>query len=238
MDKAFDVKMIADFIPTLAGYLPITLYILALSLIFGFILGVLLSLPRIYKIPVFDQLARVYISFFRGTPIMVQLFIVFYGIPALSSIVSIDLSQMDPLYAAIATYALSSAATIAEVIRAGVNSVDAGQTEAAYSVGLNGRQTFLRIILPQALYQALPNFGNLVIGYLKDTSLAFSIGVMDMSGRGQTLITLSNHALEVYISLSIIYYLTAVLLEYSFKWIEKRVKKENTRFTSIFDIEL
>ncbi|EKB5972859.1 amino acid ABC transporter permease [Listeria monocytogenes] len=238
MDKAFDVKMIADFIPTLAGYLPITLYILALSLIFGFILGVLLSLPKIYKIPVLDQLARVYISFFRGTPIMVQLFIVFYGIPALSSIVGIDLSQMDPLYAAIATYALSSAATIAEVIRAGVNSVDAGQTEAAYSVGLNGRQTFLRIILPQALYQALPNFGNLVIGYLKDTSLAFSIGVMDMSGRSQTLITLSNHALEVYISLSIIYYLTAVLLEYSFKWIEKRVKKENTRFTSIFDIEL
>lgn len=139
---------------------------------------------------------------------------------------------------AIATYALSSAATIAEVIRAGVNSVDAGQAEAAYSIGLSSRQTFLRIILPQALYQALPNFGNLVIGYLKDTSLAFSIGVMDMSGRGQTLITLSNHALEVYISLSIIYYLTAVLLEYSFKWIEKRVKKENTRFTSIFDIEL
>lgn len=238
MDKAFDVKMIADFIPTLAGYLPITLYILALSLIFGFILGVILSLPRIYQIPVLNQFARVYISFFRGTPIMVQLFIVFYGIPALSSVFGIDLSQMDPLYAAIATYALSSAATIAEVIRAGVNSVDAGQAEAAYSVGLNGRQTFLRIILPQALYQALPNFGNLVIGYLKDTSLAFSIGVMDMSGRGQTLITLSNHVLEVYISLSIIYYITAVLLEYSFKWIEKRVKKENTRFTSIFDIEL
>ncbi|MDT0014734.1 amino acid ABC transporter permease [Listeria cossartiae] len=238
MDKAFDVKMIADFIPTLAGYLPITLYILALSLIFGFILGVILSLPRIYKIPVLNQFARVYISFFRGTPIMVQLFIVFYGIPALSSVFGVDLSQMDPLYAAIATYALSSAATIAEVIRAGVNSVDAGQAEAAYSVGLNGRQTFLRIILPQALYQALPNFGNLVIGYLKDTSLAFSIGVMDMSGRGQTLITLSNHSLEVYISLSIIYYITAVLLEYSFKWIEKRVKKENTRFTSVFDIEL
>ncbi len=77
MDKAFDVKMIADFIPTLAGYLPITLYILALSLIFGFILGVLLSLPRIYKVPILDQFARVYISFFRGTPIMVQLFIVF-----------------------------------------------------------------------------------------------------------------------------------------------------------------
>lgn len=142
MDKAFDVKMIADFIPTLAGYLPITLYILALSLIFGFILGVLLSLPRIYKVPILDQFARVYISFFRGTPIMVQLFIVFYGIPALSSVFGIDLSQMDPLYAAIATYALSSAATIAEVIRAGVNSVDAGQAEAAYSIGLSSRQTF------------------------------------------------------------------------------------------------
>lgn len=77
MEKAFDISMIASFVPTLLGYLPVTLYILAVSLLFGFLLGLLLALPRIYRIPVLNQFAKLYISFFRGTPIMVQLFIVF-----------------------------------------------------------------------------------------------------------------------------------------------------------------
>lgn len=83
MEKAFDMNMIGDFVPTLTAYLPVTLYILTLSLLFGFVLGLFLALPRIYNIPIVNQLAKVYISFFRGTPIMVQLFIVFYGIPRL-----------------------------------------------------------------------------------------------------------------------------------------------------------
>ncbi|WP_416655409.1 amino acid ABC transporter permease [Bacillus amyloliquefaciens] len=236
MEKAFDVSMIASFVPTLLGYLPVTLYILAVSLLFGFLLGLLLALHRIYRIPVLNPLAKLYISFFRGTPIMVQLFIVFYGIPALTALGGIDTSKMDPLYAAIATYALSSAARAAEIIRGGVNSVDGGQTEAALSIGLNRGQTFRRIILPQALLQAFPNIGNMVIGFLKDTSLAFSIGVMDMSGRGQTLITSSNHSLEVYISLSVLYYATALLFECVFRWAEKRIKKDETRLVTVFDM--
>ncbi|MGY5190569.1 UNVERIFIED_CONTAM: ABC transporter permease subunit, partial [Bacillus amyloliquefaciens DSM 7 = ATCC 23350] len=103
MEKAFDISMIESFVPTLLGYLPITLYILAVSLLFGFLLGLLLALPRIYRIPVLNQIAKLYISFFRGTPIMVQLFIVFYGIPALTAPAGIDPSKMDPLYPAIAT---------------------------------------------------------------------------------------------------------------------------------------
>lgn len=238
MEKAFDINMIAAFVPTLIGYLPVTLYILAVSLLFGFLLGLLLSLARIYHIPVLDQFARLYISFFRGTPIMVQLFIVFYGIPALTALIGIDTSKMDPLYAAIATYALSSAATAAEIIRGGVKSVDGGQTEAAYSIGLSGMQTFWRIVLPQAFVQAFPNIGNMVIGFLKDTSLAFSIGVMDMSGRGQTLITSSNHSLEVYIALSILYYAVAVLFERIFRWAEKRIKKNQARLVTVFDMNV
>ncbi|APA04179.1 MULTISPECIES: amino acid ABC transporter permease [Bacillus amyloliquefaciens group] len=236
MEKAFDISMIASFVPTLLGYLPVTLYILAVSLLFGFLLGLLLALPRIYRIPVLNQFAKLYISFFRGTPIMVQLFIVFYGIPALTALAGIDTSKMDSLYAAIATYALSSAARAAEIIRGGVNSVDRGQAEAAFSIGLNGGQTFRRIILPQALVQAFPNIGNMVIGFLKDTSLAFSIGVMDMSGRGQTLITSSNHSLEVYISLSVLYYAAALLFERVFRWAEKRIKKDETRLVTVFDM--
>ncbi|WP_338382555.1 sulfur-containing amino acid ABC transporter permease TcyL [Bacillus subtilis] len=238
MEKAFDMNMIGDFVPTLTAYLPVTLYILTLSLLFGFVLGLFLALPRIYNIPIVNQLAKVYISFFRGTPIMVQLFIVFYGIPALTGLIGIDTSKMDPFYAAVATYALSNAAAAAEIIRAGVGSVDKGQTEAAYSIGLSGSQAFRRIVLPQALVQAFPNMGNLVISSLKDTSLAFSIGVMDMSGRGQTLITSSNHSLEVYIALSIVYYAVAVLFEWFFRVAEKRIKKNQTRIVTVFDMNI
>ncbi|MEQ6075910.1 sulfur-containing amino acid ABC transporter permease TcyL [Bacillus subtilis] len=238
MEKAFDMNMIGDFVPTLTAYLPVTLYILTLSLLFGFVLGLFLALPRIYNIPIVNQLAKVYISFFRGTPIMVQLFIVFYGIPALTGLIGIDTSKMDPFYAAVATYALSNAAASAEIIRAGVGSVDKGQTEAAYSIGLSGSQAFRRIVLPQALVQAFPNMGNMVISSLKDTSLAFSIGVMDMSGRGQTLITSSNHSLEVYIALSIVYYAVAVLFEWFFRVAEKRIKKNQTRIVTVFDMNI
>ncbi|MDO7345745.1 sulfur-containing amino acid ABC transporter permease TcyL [Bacillus stercoris] len=238
MEKAFDMNMIGDFVPTLTAYLPVTLYILTLSLLFGFLLGLFLALPRIYNIPLVNQLAKVYISFFRGTPIMVQLFIVFYGIPALTGLIGIDTSKMDPFYAAVATYALSNAAAAAEIIRAGVGSVDKGQTEAAYSIGLSGSQAFRRIVLPQALVQAFPNMGNMVISSLKDTSLAFSIGVMDMSGRGQTLITSSNHSLEVYIALSIVYYAVAVLFEWFFQVAEKRIKKNQTRIVTVFDMNI
>ncbi|QAV97280.1 sulfur-containing amino acid ABC transporter permease TcyL [Bacillus subtilis] len=238
MEKAFDMNMIGDFVPTLTAYLPVTLYILTLSLLFGFVLGLFLALPRIYIIPIVNQLAKVYISFFRGTPIMVQLFIVFYGIPALTGLIGIDTSKMDPFYAAVATYALSNAAAAAEIIRAGVGSVDKGQTEAAYSIGLSGSQAFRRIVLPQALVQAFPNMGNMVISSLKDTSLAFSIGVMDMSGRGQTLITSSNHSLEVYIALSIVYYAVAVLFEWFFRVAEKRIKKNQTRIVTVFDMNI
>ncbi|UTQ10193.1 ABC transporter permease subunit [Bacillus amyloliquefaciens] len=86
----------------------------------------------------FESVCEAVYLFFRGTPIMVQLFIVFYGIPALTALAGIDTSKMDPLYAAIATYALSSAARAAEIMRGGVNSVDRGQAEAAFSIGLNG----------------------------------------------------------------------------------------------------
>ncbi|MEC1919750.1 sulfur-containing amino acid ABC transporter permease TcyL [Bacillus subtilis] len=238
MEKAFDMNMIGDFVPTLTAYLPVTLYILTLSLLFGFVLGLFLALPRIYNIPIVNQLAKVYISFFRGTPIMVQLFIVFYGIPALTGLIGIDTSKMDPFYAAVATYALSNAAAAAEIIRAGVGSVDKGQTEAAYSIGLSSSQAFRRIVLPQALVQAFPNMGNMVISSLKDTSLAFSIGVMDMSGRGQTLITSSNHSLEVYIALSIVYYAVAVLFEWFFQVAEKRINKNQTRIVTVFDMNI
>jgi len=237
LDKYFDVTLILDFLPKLIKYLPTTLYILTLSLIIGFVIGLLIALTKIYKVPILNQLSTIYISFFRGTPIIIQLFIVFYGIPAITMLMGIDTSNIPPLYAAIVTYALGSGASIAEIIRGAVNSVGKDQSDAAYSIALTKRQTFVRVIFPQAMYQALPNFGNTIIGFLKDTSLAFTIGVMDMSGRGETLISSSNHSLEVYVSLAIIYYLTAILLEKLFSKVSQLTRKGDS-LTTVYDLKI
>ncbi|MDQ0901208.1 amino acid ABC transporter permease [Paenibacillus sp. V4I7] len=225
MGKSFDITLVTTFIPKLLYYLPITLLILVVSLTLGLILGTLIALTRLYKIPVLSQISVVYVSFMRGTPILIQLFLVFYGLPMLLEIVHINISRWDPIYFVIITYGLSIAAFKSENIRAAVNSVDRGQTEAAYAVGMTGKQSFFRIVMPQALLIAFPNFANSVIGFLKDTSLAFSIGVMDMMGRGETLIAATAHTLEVYISLTIIYYVTVLILEKVFKVTEFRLQR-------------
>ncbi|AUO13764.1 amino acid ABC transporter permease [Priestia megaterium] len=227
MGKAFDIELIFTSIPQLLSYLHITIWVLIASLVIGSTLGLFIALPRIYKVPVLSQIAAVYISFMRGTPILIQLFLVFYGIPALLQLIHIDVSRMAPLVFVIITYSLSTAASFSEMMRGAINSVDKGQTEAAYSIGMTGKQTFTRIVLPQALVVAFPNFGNLVIGSLKDTSLAFTIGVMDMMGRGDTIIAATAHAVEVYIALAIIYYLVAIILEKFFVKSEQKLQKHD-----------
>ncbi|CAI8785793.1 MULTISPECIES: amino acid ABC transporter permease [Priestia] len=227
MGKAFDIELIFTSIPQLLSYLHITIWILIASLVIGSTLGLFIALPRIYKVPVLSQIAAVYISFMRGTPILIQLFLVFYGIPALLQLIHIDVSRMAPLVFVIITYSLSTAASFSEMMRGAINSVDKGQTEAAYSIGMTGKQTFTRIVLPQALVVAFPNFGNLVIGSLKDTSLAFTIGVMDMMGRGDTIIAATAHAVEVYIALAIIYYFVAIILEKFFVESEQKLQKHD-----------
>lgn len=221
MGKAFDLKLIIEFIPTLIQYLGITLQILGASIILGLILGIAAAIPRIFKIPLLNQLVILYVSFVRGTPILIQLFLVFYGLPAVLMIFNIDISKLDAIYFVIVTYAISNGAGFAEIFRGAIRAVDFGQSEAAYSVGMTGSQNFFRIVLPQALRIAFPNMANSVIGSLKDTSLAFTIGVMDMMGRGDTLVASTAHALEVYISLSIIYYVVVLLFEKIFSKLEK-----------------
>ncbi|MGG3195928.1 MULTISPECIES: amino acid ABC transporter permease [Priestia] len=227
MGKAFDIELIFTSIPQLLSYLHITIWILIASLVIGSTLGLFIALPRIYKVPVLSQIAAVYISFMRGTPILIQLFLVFYGIPALLQLIHIDVSRMAPLVFVIITYSLSTAASFSEMMRGAINSVDKGQTEAAYSIGMSGKQTFTRIVLPQALVVAFPNFGNLVIGSLKDTSLAFTIGVMDMMGRGDTIIAATAHAVEIYIALAIIYYFVAIILEKFFMKSEQKLQQHD-----------
>ncbi|WP_460267461.1 amino acid ABC transporter permease, partial [Clostridium tertium] len=127
------------------------------------------------------QLSKLYISFFRGVPTLVQLFLIYYGLPQLFP----EMSKMTALTAAIIGLSLKNAAYLAEIFRAALNSVDDGQLEACLSVGMTKLQAYRRIILPQAIRNAIPATGNTFIGLLKETSLAFTLGVMEMFAQGK-----------------------------------------------------
>ncbi|WP_411349992.1 amino acid ABC transporter permease [Paenibacillus sp. WLX2291] len=225
MSRRFDINYVFDFIPKLLAYLNITLLIVGSSIALGLLIGLLVALPRLYNVPVLQRISRIYVSFFRGTPILIQLFLIYYGLPEILGWLHIDVSRFSVLYFVILTYALNSGAFISEMIRAAVEAVDKGQIEAAHSIGMNGYQTFQRIILPQALGVSVPLFGNLVIGNLKDTSLAFTLGVMEMTGRSQTLGTATQHFIETYIALSLIYFVISVILERGFIWLERYLNR-------------
>ena len=225
MGKVFDPSLIFEFIPTLLKYLGVTIEILVASILFGTIIGIMAALPKLFHIPILKQIVTLYISFIRGTPIIIQLFLVFYGLPEVLMLINIDITRMDALFFVIITYSLSNGAIFAEIFRSAIIAVDYEQTEAAYSIGMTPFQNFTRIIFPQAIRVAFPNIANRVIGSLKDTSLAFTIGVMDMMGRGETIIAATAHALEVYIALAVIYYVIVLLIEKGFRVFEKHANR-------------
>ncbi|MBE1445351.1 MULTISPECIES: amino acid ABC transporter permease [unclassified Paenibacillus] len=228
MGKSFDIQLVAVFLPKLLSYLHITLFILAASLLLGILIGFMIVLPRLYQVPVLNRLVIIYVSFIRGTPIIIQLFLVYYGLPEVLHLLHIDVTSVEAIIFVIITYGLHIGAYVCEIVRSAVNSVERGQLEAAYSTGMTGKDAFLRIVLPQAMAIALPNFGNLVISSMKDTSLAFSIGVMDMVGRAETLLT-TNHFLEIYIALAIIYYALCIVLERLFAVSERRLLRHERK---------
>ncbi|TYP74765.1 amino acid ABC transporter permease [Paenibacillus methanolicus] len=229
MEYGFDITYIFDFIPKLLQVLHLTLAIVAGAIGIGLIVGLLAALPRLYKVPVLQRLSQVYTSFFRGTPILIQLFLFYYGLPELLKLVYIDVTKLPVLFFVIVTFGLNAGATISEIIRAAVTAVDRGQVEAAYSVGMSGYQAFARIVLPQAIAIAVPVFANLVIAMLKETSLAFALGVMELTGKAQTLGTLTRHFMETYIALAIIYLAVSFTLERILLLFERKLQRHMRR---------
>ncbi|MGP9037041.1 amino acid ABC transporter permease [Bacillus stercoris] len=198
--------MISAF-PTLIQALPITLLMAIAAMIFAIIGGLILALITKNKIPVLHQLSKLYISFFRGVPTLVQLFLIYYGLPQLFP----EMSKMTALTAAIIGLSLKNAAYLAEIFRAALNSVDDGQLEACLSVGMTKLQAYRRIILPQAIRNAIPATGNTFIGLLKETSLAFTLGVMEMFAQGKMYASGNLKYFETYLAVAIVYWVLAII---------------------------
>ena len=207
--------------------LPLTLFMLGLSLLFSLLLGFVIALIRIQKKPVLSKMATIYLSFMRCTPLLVQLFLVYFGLPQLLLLVHIDINSWSRITFLVIAFSLHTAAPLSEVIRSAYLSIDKGQFEAAYSIGMNYFQSLRRIILPQAFVAALPNVGNATISLLKDTALAFSIGIIDIMGQVR-LILGNNYGIgmfEIYVTISLVYWSICIVIEIIVSYLEKHLKK-------------
>ena len=223
MENYFSINLIFQYLPQLLSRLHITLLIVLSATIIGLVLGIILALFRVYKVPVLNQISIVYISFMRGTPILVQMFIVFYGLPMLLMKIGININRWDKLYFVIITYGLNAAAFKAEMIRAAIANIPVGQVEAAYSVGMTKVQAFLRIIAPQSVIIILPTLGITLVGLLQDTSLAFTLGIIDVMGKVNVIAANTYRSIEGYVSAAIIFFVLSILLEQLFSRIEKKL---------------
>ncbi|NGP46233.1 amino acid ABC transporter permease [Bacillaceae bacterium SIJ1] len=213
--------------------LPLTLLILTLSLVCSLIVGGILALIRIARLPIFHPIATVYLSFTRSTPLIVQLFLVYFGIPQLLLAIGIDINHWSRITFVVITFALHTGAYMSEVFRSAYQSVDKGQVEAAYSVGMTYPQALRRIILPQATVAALPNLGNHTIELLKDTALAFTIGIIDIMGQVKLIIG-NNYGLgmfEVYVAIAIVYWAICIAIELGVLGLERLFIKGRASIT-------
>ena len=224
--RAFDIGMIAQVLPDLLAYLDVTLLVALVSIALGSLLGGLLAWANLGGSALLRWSALAYVYVMRCTPSIVLLFIVFYGLPKITeAAVRYDMNDLHRAVFAIITFTLLFGAYISEVFRAAYSAVPRGQYEAAVSAGLTPFQAFRHVILGQAALVALPNFGNAMINLLKEGSLAYTIGLIDMIGKGNLIIAqnFGAYGIEVYLAALLIYWVLVLLLEQVFSLVEKHL---------------
>ncbi len=222
---ALNLDYMLGLVPVLLKYLPLTLGMASLSMILALILASLFAIIRVVRFPVLDAATRLFISFFRGTPLLVQLFLFYYGLPQLFSF----LTAIDGVTAAIIGLTLHFSAYMAESIRAAILGVDRSQWEAAKSIGMSTSQMMRRIILPQASRVAAPTLINYFIDLIKSTSLAFTLGVTELMGAAQKEAAGSFLYFETFIVVAVIYWAVVESLAFIQTRIEKQLSKAVSR---------
>ncbi|MFC4321742.1 amino acid ABC transporter permease [Litchfieldia salsa] len=233
MENLLDINFLIESFPTIISRLPITIGIAVGSLIISLLIGLTTALIKIYQVPVLKTFTTCYISFIRGTPLLVQIYLVFYGIPKViyffqteyGWLQHIDVNIIPPEIYALLAFSINLGAYLSETIRSAIESVDRGQFEAARAIGMSPTQMMLKIIFPQALAVAIPNLGNMFISTIKDTSLVFIIGVIDIMGQAKILGSRGLAFFEVYIAVSIVYWIVCIVVERLLVLVEKRARR-------------
>ncbi|KDM92033.1 amino acid ABC transporter permease [Photobacterium galatheae] len=221
----FDFDYMLSLMPILLKYLGTTMGMAVWGLVFALVIAVTLALIRVYRLPVLDQISQVYISFFRGTPLLVQLFLLYYGLPQVFP----ALVGLDAFSAAVIGLSLHFAAYMAESIRAAIIGVDHSQREASLSIGMTEMQAMRRIILPQATRVALPSLMNYFIDMIKSTSLAFTLGVAEIMAKAQMEASSSFKFFEAFLAVALIYWGIVVILTRIQIWAEVKLNRAYVR---------
>ena len=209
--------------PLLLTGAAVTVQITALSVLIGIIIGLFVGIARISTYRVIHLIAAVYVDFLRGTPLLVQIFLVYFALPVVTG------QRIDPFVAAIAACSINSSAYVAEIFRAGIQSIDAGQMEAGRSLGMSWIQTMRYMIVPQAARRVIPPLGNEFIALLKDSSLVSVIGFEELTRRGQLIIARTYASLEIWLCVAIIYLVMTVSISRLVAWLERRYKIDDQR---------
>ncbi len=209
-------------LPTLLRGALVTIMLTAFATFFGTIVGTLLATASISDFKPLGWFSRIYIDFFRGTPLLVQIFMIYFGLPSLLQGIGLDFT-FNRFAAAVTALSLNSAAYLAEIIRGGIQSIDIGQWEASQSMGMGWVQTMRHIIFPQAFRRMLPPLGNEFITLLKDTSLVAIIGFEELFRQGQLMVATTYRAFQIYAAVALIYLILTFIASRVFSWLEKRL---------------
>ena len=213
---SFNFDLVVNSFPLLLLGAGVTIKITAMSVAVGVIIGLFVGIARICRVRPLEWLAAVYVDFFRGTPLLVQIFLVYFALPVLTG------QRIDPYIAAIGACGINSGAYVAEIFRAGIQSIDNGQMEAGRSLGMTWVQTMRYIIVPQAFKRVIPPLGNEFIALLKDSSLVSVIGFEELTRRGQLIIAKTYGSLEIWISVAIVYLVMTLTISRFVAYLEKR----------------
>ena len=210
----FDLSLIVNSLPLLLKGAGLTLEITALAVGLGLIIGLFLGLAQLSKNPIFRWPAKVYVDVIRGTPLLIQIFIIYFALPNIIG------ERIDPYIAAVAACSLNSGAYIAEIFRAGIQSI---------SLGMTYPQTMRYIVLPQAVKRIIPPLGNEFIAMLKDSSLVSVIGFEELTRSGQLVIAETYGTMEIWTCVAILYLVMTLTISQLVGWLEKRYRLSDER---------
>ncbi|WP_410508833.1 amino acid ABC transporter permease [Methanosarcina hadiensis] len=209
--------------PSLLRGAVITIEVTTFAIFFGLILGTIAAFGKLSRRSVFRIPSSMYVDFIRGTPLFVQILLFYYGIPGLIIGITGEPFRIDPILAGIAVCSINSGAYNAEIVRAGIKSVDRGQMEAARSLGMTEGQAMKEVIMPQAVRLIIPPLGNEFIALLKDSSLLAVISVHELSKNGMLYVSKTFAAFPTYISVAFVYLALTMGISRVLNYIERRL---------------
>ena len=218
----FEASVMWESVPVLMNGAKLTIYITLIGLFFGFILGALAGVGKLSRNKFINRITTIYVESVRGTPLMVQVMFLYFGLPLALGM------RVPPLTAGIVAIAVNSGAYISEIVRGAVQSINVGQAEAARSIGLTNFQSMIYVIWPQAFKRMIPPLGNQFIISLKDTSLLVVIGVGELTRQGQEIIAVNFRSFEVWMTVALIYLAMTMSIARLLNMLEKRMRIDST----------